>query len=289
VTSAFGTAVATPEGAAWTRHDLASTMVRRLSSDGDRLRQAFHAPSGTNTRHFVYDDFLPEEIAREVGRAFPADCRGFKRRDDFRERKLTSVLLDDLAPILKEITFAFQSPEVIAAIGRLTNISTLEPDPKLYAGGLSIMVKGDYLHPHIDNSHDSERSRYRRLNILYYVSPNWTEANGGNFELWNDTVRKPKLLVSRFNRLVVMETNRTSHHSVNEVLVDKQRCCVSNYFFSKDSPTGEDYYHVTAFKGRPENLWMRAVFAADAAARNVAARVFGAGRGRNTVYRPKQG
>jgi len=287
VTGTLDSVHATPEGAAWTRRDLASTMVKRLARDADRLRHAFNAPSGTKTRHVILDDFLPEEIAHDVARAFPADHRGFKRRDDFRERKLTSVLLDDQAPILKEITFAFQSPEVIAAIGRITNISTLEPDPKLYAGGLSIMVKGDYLHPHIDNSHDSERSRYRRLNILYYVSPSWTEANGGNFELWDDAVRKPKVLVSRFNRLVVMETNRTSCHSVNEVAVDKQRCCVSNYFFSKESPTGQDYYHVTAFKGRPENLQMRAVFAADTVLRNVAARVLGLGRGRNTVYRPK--
>ena len=287
MTGAFSMPMTTPESVTWTRHDFAVEMVKRLTSDADRFKRAFHAPSGTTTRHVVCDDFLPQKIADEVGRAFPADCTGFRRRDDFRERKRTSVLLDDQAPILKEITFAFQSPEVIAAIGRITGISSLEPDPKLYAGGLSIMLKGDYLQPHIDNSHDSERSRYRRLNLLYYVSPNWAEANGGNFELWNDAVSKPKVLVSKFNRLVIMETNRTSFHSVNEVLVGRPRCCVSNYFFSKDSPTGEDYYHVTAFKGRPENLLMRAVFAADTVSRNIAARVLGVGRGRKTVYRPK--
>jgi Rps23 Pro-64 3,4-dihydroxylase Tpa1-like proline 4-hydroxylase len=271
----------------WTGHDLAVEMVQRLTNDADCLRSTFHAPSGTSTRHVVFDDFLPETIARKINSAFPSDCAGFKRREDFRERKLTSVLLDDQSPILKEITFAFQSPEVIAAIGRITGVSSLEPDPKLYAGGLSIMLKGDYLHPHIDNSHDSERSRYRRLNLLYYVSPNWTEANGGNFELWNERVSKPKVLVSKFNRLVIMETNRTSFHSVNEVLVDQPRFCVSNYFFSKDSPTGGDYYHVTAFKGRPENPWMRVVFALDTASRNFAAHTLGLGRGRQTVYRPK--
>jgi hypothetical protein len=280
-------AIVTSEKAMWTKDDFAAAIVERLTSNADRLARSFQAPNGTTTRHLVCDDLLPPEVADEVGGAFPADCAGFRRRNNFRERKCTSVLLDDHALILKEITFAFQSPKVIAAVSRITGIASLEPDPKLYAGGLSIMLRGDYLHPHIDNSHDSERQRYRRLNLLYYVSPDWADANGGNFELWNERVSKPKVVTSKFNRLVVMETNRTSFHSVNEVLVDQPRCCVSNYFFSKNSPTEEDYYHVTAFKGRPENLWMRAVFAADTVSRNLAARVLGLGRGRQTVYRPK--
>lgn len=273
----------------FTAQDLAAQMLKRLQSEAERLGGMFRSPSGTNTRHFVCDDFLSAEIATEIGNAFPDDCAGFKARNTFRERKHTSVLLDEQAPILKEITFAFQSPEVIAAIGKLTGMDNLEPDPKLYAGGLSIMLKGDYLHPHIDNSHDADRSRYRRLNLLYYASPDWSDAAGGNFELWDDRVGKPTVIVSRFNRLVVMETNRTSFHSVNKVRVDQHRCCVSNYFFSKESPTGDSYYHVTAFKGRPEDLRMRVVFAADSLLRNVAARTLGVGRGRRTVYRPKQG
>ena len=176
----------------WTKDDFAAEMVKRLTTDADRLARSFQSPNGTTTRHLVYDDLLPQEIADEVGGAFPVDCAGFRRRDDFRERKSTSVLLDDHAPILKEITFAFQSPEVIAAVSRITGFSSLEPDPKLYAGGLSIMLRGDYLHPHIDNSHDSERRRYRRLNLLYYVSPNWADANGGNFELWNEARSRPR-------------------------------------------------------------------------------------------------
>jgi Rps23 Pro-64 3,4-dihydroxylase Tpa1-like proline 4-hydroxylase len=279
--------MATPLRCAWERQGLAVEIVNRLTMDAERLSRSFQSPDGTNTRHALCDDFLPQEIADQVGQAFPHDCTGFRERSDFRERKRTSVLLDQQAPILKEITFAFQSPEVIKAIGQITGISSLEPDPKLYAGGLSIMLKGDYLQPHIDNSHDSDRQRYRRLNLLYYVSPAWTEANGGNFELWNGRVTKPKVIVSKFNRLVIMETNRTSFHSVNEVLVDQPRCCVSNYFFSKKSPTGDDYYHVTAFRGRPGNVWMHAVFAADSVARNLAANVLGLGRGRQTVYRSK--
>ena len=32
------------------------------------------------------------------------------------------------------------------------------------------MPQGNYLKPHLDNSHDRDRKRYRVLNLLYYVT-----------------------------------------------------------------------------------------------------------------------
>ena len=65
----------------------------------------------------------------------------------------------------------------------------------LYASGLSMMFKNDYLNPHIDNSHDA-RKKYRRLNLLFYVSPDWNYDNGGNFELWDESVTMQKTIIS---------------------------------------------------------------------------------------------
>lgn len=113
------------------------------------------------------------------------------------------------------------------------------------------MSKGDFLNPHIDNSHDRDLKKYRRLNLLYYVTPNWKNNYGGNFELWDEGVKKRKLITSKFNRLVIMETNKQSWHSVNKVLTNKNRCCVSNYYFSSTPPEKEEYFHVTSFTGRP--------------------------------------
>jgi 2OG-Fe(II) oxygenase superfamily len=139
----------------------------------------------------------------------------------------------------------------------------------LYAGGLSIMSKGDFLNPHIDNSHDANRQRYRRLNLLYYVSPDWRLENGGNFELWDEKRVAPKTLVSTTNRLVVMETTKSSWHSVSPVVADKPRCCISNYYFSTISPDESDYYHVTSFSGRPDQKVKKALGVVDNALRNV--------------------
>jgi len=58
----------------------------------------------------------------------------------------------------------------------------------------------------------------------------------------------PKTIFSNFNRLVVIETNKTSWHSVCQVKVDKIRCCVSNYYYSSISPDYNEYFHVTSFE-----------------------------------------
>ncbi|RYE56853.1 MAG: 2OG-Fe(II) oxygenase, partial [Hyphomicrobiales bacterium] len=141
----------------------------------------------------------------------------------------------------------------------------------------------DFLNPHIDNSHDRHRARYRRLNLLFYVSPEWDPANGGNLELWDEKVRKPTMIPALFNRLVVMETNATSWHSVSPVTVASNRCCVSNYYFSESSPNGRQYYHVTSFIGRPEQVGRRVWGRVDNALRQVVASTLNISRNRQMV------
>jgi Rps23 Pro-64 3,4-dihydroxylase Tpa1-like proline 4-hydroxylase len=224
----------------------------RLTRSADDIRQQWQHPEGTRTRHFVVDDILPPELCTAAFNAFPKNANGFVKLSSFKERKKTSVKLEKFDPILSAITYSFQNNAIVELVSNIIGFKQIEPDPILYAGGLSIMTKGDFLNPHIDNSHDAHRQRYRRLNLLYYVSPDWKLENGGNFELWDEKRVAQKTLVSSANRLVVMETTKTSWHSVSPVVSDKPRCCISNYYFSTISPDQSHYYHVTSFSGRPD-------------------------------------
>lgn len=258
-------------------------LVARITARQDDIARQWTHPTETSTRHFVLDDLLPQADVEAIYAAFPRNGDGFFDRDTFRERKKTSANLSAYDEVLSDITYAFQSEQVVDLIAGLLGLQAIEPDPKLYAGGLSMMFPGDYLNPHIDNSHDAGRERYRRLNLLYYVSPDWVEANGCNFELWSDDRRTPKTIVSRQNRLVVMETNKTSWHSVSPNLSEHPRCCVSNYYFSKISPDETDYFHVTSFLGRPEQPLRRVVGVADNALRNTVSKVLKRGRGHDQI------
>jgi Rps23 Pro-64 3,4-dihydroxylase Tpa1-like proline 4-hydroxylase len=255
---------------------LAVLIAERLKSVDT---QSWGCPEGTTTRHLIADDLLPSETAARIAAAFPRNAR-WNQRDTFRERKKTFAKLDTVDPLIGEITDAFHRPNVLAAVQALTQIAGLEADPSLYAGGISMMGRGDFLNPHIDNSHDGARKRYRRLNLLYYISPGWRLENGGNFELWDDRVRTPKVIQSAFNRLVIMETNRHSWHSVEPVIVEAPRCCISNYYFSQGSPEGRDYYHVTSFLGRPGEHLRRIGGRIDNFLRQTVSRVTGLSRGK---------
>jgi hypothetical protein len=184
------------------------------------------------------------------------------RRSTLRERKRFGVTVEAYPAHVRDALYAFQDEEVVAAVRAITGLSTAVADPTLYASGLSVMGQGDFLNPHVDNSHDGDGQNYRVLNLLYYVSENWYPDNGGHLELWDARVKQQKQVESRFNRLVVMATHPTSWHSVTRVRVPGARRCVSNYYFSPDPPGGTPYRNVTTFTGRPEQPLRRLVLGA---------------------------
>jgi|ERR1019366_879994 hypothetical protein len=136
-----------------------------------------------------------------------------------------------------------------------------------------------FLNPHLDNSHDKDRSLYRVLNLLYYVTPDWSHKSGGNFELWDSGPEgKPREIVSKFNRLVLMATHKKSWHSVTQVrATHAARCCVSNYYFAAAPLEEHEYFHITTFRGRPEQPVRNLVLRCDAALRMGIRKVFAKG------------
>ena len=242
--------------------DLVNLILNRLDGDAENIAARFAAKKDVSTRFCVIDDLLPAETAYAIFDAFP-DTREMRFLNSFRERKYTSKSLDRFDPLVSDITFAFQDKRVIEKVSKLTGISDTVGDPHLYAGGISTMTRGHFLNPHLDNSHDLEQKNYRVLNLLYYITPDWKAENGGNLELWDERVTKPVEIPSLFNRLVLMETNDRSWHSVNRVKVDGSRRCVSNYYFSPHSPNGYETSHVTYFMARPEQKLRRFVTRVD--------------------------
>jgi len=228
------------------RDELAEMISARLDACADTLRTEW--TQGRTIATAVVDDLLPDAIARQIHRAFPPTNR-MVLRSSIRENKHIAAQMNLFDPLLEEIVYAFQDPRVVERVARITGIEEAEPDAELYAGGISAMSKGAYLRPHLDNSHDRTRARYRVLNLLYYVTPGWTEAYGGSLQLWDDGPSgAPRTIPSTFNRLVLIPTNQRSWHSVNEIAHDGTRCCVSNYYFSRKSPEARRYFHATSFR-----------------------------------------
>ncbi|QMU62986.1 MAG: 2OG-Fe(II) oxygenase [Flavobacteriaceae bacterium] len=200
-----------------------------------------------------------DKIAKLISNRLTRGKELLKQQYDKSKNKIGYFYIDNLLPaeIVNEIDnqFPYQNIEVVNCIKHICGIENLQPDEYLYAGGISSMKKNQFLNPHLDNSHDKDRNRWRVLNLLYYVTPNWNDENGGHLELWPNGLKKKQItLYSKFNRLVVMATHQLSWHSVSPVLVDSYRNCVSNYYFSNSPLRLNDKFHVTTFRGRPEQI-----------------------------------
>ena len=254
------------------RRILGALLVDRVSRLKDDLRRQFLESGRVNT--YVIDGTFPDSVARQVGESFPGESE-MARRASLREKKYVSSQMNRHDPLLEEVVYAFQDAGFIELLGEITGLTGLEPDPELYASGLSLMAQGDFLNPHLDNSHDRNRERYRVLNVLYYVSPDWEPEYGGSLELWDEGPRgKPRTISSQFNRTVCIITHPESWHSVNAVRVNRRRCCISNYYFSPEPALATPYFHVTSFRGRPGQPVLDLALRMDSAVRSAVRFVF---------------
>jgi Rps23 Pro-64 3,4-dihydroxylase Tpa1-like proline 4-hydroxylase len=255
-----------PKSAIFSRIQIADAILHRLDENSvlEARRQFAQTPT---TQWFSVDNLLPQEMADEIHAAFPQPSQ-MRERKTLREHKYVAAQMDRYHPQAEEALFAFHDERVVARVGQITQLAKLQADPQLYAGGISLMMQGNFLNPHLDNSHNNDRSLYRVLNLLYYVSPGWNLESGGHLEVWPRGVdHAPQMIPSLFNRLVVMTTGPESWHSVTRVKSTDRRCCVSNYYFSTDPIGNDPYFRVTSFRGRPEQPVRDLVLRADSGLR----------------------
>lgn len=231
------------------RAEIGHIIYKQLLENKEVLKQQF-LNSKKDIGYFYIDDLLPKNLALEIFEKFPSTEETVKRKS-LKEYKFTAFQMNQYNALLEEVIYAFQDEKVIKLVAEICDLKNIYGDEFLYAGGLSLMKKDNFLNPHLDNSHDKDRNRWRVLNLLYYTTPNWELENGGNLELWpNGLKEEPITILSKFNRLVVMTTHQKSWHSVSKVAKDATRCCVSNYYFSDEPILESDSFHVTTFRGR---------------------------------------
>ena len=233
-----------------TREVIADLIISRLKEDKiEKLKKKYQNSSKIN--YLIIDNLLPDDLASSLDKDFPNKSL-LKLRSETQERKYMASSWESKNKLVEECLFSFQEEKVLKNISRICSIEDLTGDPELYAGGISFMNKDCFLNPHIDNSHDRLRKKYRRLNLLYYVTQDWDpKQNGGELLLYPNGIKKdPIFIETKFNRLVIMRTDNKSLHAVRKIKSNSSgRKCISNYYFSFSSPLGSNYYHSTSFRG----------------------------------------
>lgn len=256
-----------------TRVEIATLIVKRLEEEKVDLQRQY-SESKSNIGFFYIDDLLPQSLVKSIHQCFPETENSILKKN-LKEYKYVAYQMNLYHPLLEELIYAFQEPIVVKLIQDICELDEIFPDKNLYAGGLSLMKKNNFLSPHLDNSHDKDRNQWRVLNLLFYVTPRWNISSGGNLELWPNGLKgDPQIITSKFNRLVVMSTHQNSWHSVNQVRTDHIRCCVSNYYFSNTPILTTDKFHVTSFRARPDQKFKDVILRFESAIRTGVRKVF---------------
>ena len=111
-------------------------------------------------------------------------------------------------------------------------------------GGYHQIEPGGRLAMHADFNR-SEDGLYRRLNLIVYLNPGWTEADGGHLQML-DADGTVTSVLPQFNRTIVFETSDTSFHGHPVPLPGpRPRRSFASYFFSKQRPGGYQAAHDT--------------------------------------------
>lgn len=242
----------------------------KLERNAENLAEQFQ--KAAPQRHVVLDNFLLPDIALEASSKFPRLSEMDQLRD-FRQDKAQDPAIAKFNPIFGNIIFEhLHSPRFVKFMSQLTGIQTLHADPHLYAAGLAQGGDKSFLNVHIDNSSHPVQPWYRRVNILVYLNPNWTEEKGGHVEFYSDDMKRSTAILPIFNRAVIFATHKKSWHGYRTVNTPDgdSRKSINIYYFSEESPTGDKYYHITSFKAREHEVQNKLLYPLDNAVRTIA-------------------
>lgn len=207
--------------------------VLSLERDVDHLAASYAA--ATPFPHVVLDGLV--QIRQSAVEAFPADdWAGWDPLGDTYQVKKAGC--DDIARIpepFKALIRELSEPRFLAVLERIVGIPKLIPDPYLTGGGLHLSGPGGVLIPHTDFHVYTALGLYRRVNVLIYFNPGWTEEDGGCLQLSAKNSQAVKTVVPTWGRCVIFTTDDRSVHGFPTPIVEgKSRRSIALYYYTSE-------------------------------------------------------
>tara|TARA_B110000003_G_C16645604_1_gene531905 strand:+ start:1645 stop:2421 length:777 start_codon:yes stop_codon:yes gene_type:complete len=212
-------------------------------------------------KHCVLDNFFDNLIANDLLDSFPPldDEIWEKTNDEDIEVKYRTNFKSefDVPDGLINAFRIFNSSTFLKAISKVFEIPKLLPDPYYTGGGLNVTEKGGLLDVHVDGNYHDASGLNRRINVILYLNPGWTEGWGGDFGLYNDDgTQLIKKVAPIFNRLVIFDTHDKSFHGLPDPLnfpEGQNRKSIILYYYTKDARPDEQ----NIYKDPHSALWVK--------------------------------
>lgn len=203
--------------------------------------------------HIVLDDFLKEDLAKELLMEFPRVSDDWYDYDNPFEKKKALDKLDKLPINFQFALMSLNSGAFVKFLESMTGIKGLISDPHLRGGGLHQIERDGFLGVHEDFNYHQDLKLYRRLNVLIYFNREPKKSYGGELELWDKDMKEcVRQIEPSFNRMVCFNTPNANHGHPNPWRGPSTRRSMALYYYSVE-PADSDPHHSTMFKRRPSD------------------------------------
>jgi hypothetical protein len=212
--------------------------------------------------NLVMDDFFEPEALDKVLAEWPDATRpDLEHHNDgtYVRKKTGSSSNTKFGPFTRRFLHRLGEPDFLQALEEATGIWGLIPDPYLFGGGIHQTQSGGKLAIHADFNKHFKLPLDRRLNLLVYLNKDWTEDNGGWFEMWDHEMKGcVKRVLPTFNRMAIFSTTDFSYHGQPEEIVGPPtlyRRSIALYYYSVGRPeheVSEQGQHSTLWRERPD-------------------------------------
>jgi len=175
--------------------------------------------------HALQDNFLDETFATELQNEILAlPSSDFDEYDNLCEKKLTLRDKKNMPPKCQEFFDRMTNPAMLEHLSQITGIKLLNDEHQHY-WGCHLFSKGSRLAVHVDAGIHPVTGLKKQLTLGYYLSSNWKEEYGSEFEVWrgeNASLVEPNLLevavkfAPLFNRALIFNCNDFAWHGVSD-------------------------------------------------------------------------
>ena len=213
-------------------------------------------------RHAFIDDFLDPQFCQSLMEEFPRFDPGKAINETGGVgRKAVHPNISTLGPAYRKFDALMRSRAFLKRLSDATGIPDLLYDPDYVGGGTHENLDGQELDMHVDFNYHPGTFQHRRLNLILFLNPEWSESWGGCLELcadpWNPSGADVVRILPLANRAVLFETTERSWHGFTRIALPSEKREISRrsiavYFYTKNRPPEETApSHATVYIPRP--------------------------------------
>lgn len=230
----------------------------------DELVEQFN--NAEPSKHIIIENFLESSYAEKISQNYPTDFENWWCYNNPFEVKYTNDNINNMNKPIKDLFYILSSIELTNLFSKLSNIQDLEYDPYLHGAGLHAHPRYGRLDIHLDyEKHPILENKWRRLNIILYLSKEWKNEWNGETELWDKNLLECKVKsYVKFNSAIIFQTNEISWHGLPEKIMCPEgvyRKSLAYYYISpltrkhsknKIGDDGSGYRTKATFVKRPQ-------------------------------------